>query len=86
MEYSEMGLTMIRGFPFPTPAFSEGGVECHNAIKYRVQSPTLFRYYDEWKLSKPRGVGVMGSNYHDGDFLAKTTDQSHTTEFTLSKP
>jgi hypothetical protein len=86
VEYSEMGLTVIRSVSFPAPAFSEGGVECHNNTEYCVQSPTLFRYYFEWKASKPRKVDVMGSNYHRGDSLAKTTDQAHTPEFMPSKP
>jgi hypothetical protein len=86
VEYSEMGLTVICGFSFPTPAFSEGGVACHSNTTYRVQSPTLFRYYFEWKASKPRKVDVMGSNYHGGNSLAKPPDQAHTSEFVPSRP
>jgi hypothetical protein len=86
VEYPEMGRAVLRGFSFPAPTFSEGGVACHNAVKYRVQSPTLFHYFDKWKASEPWKAGVMGSNYHGGDFLAKTTTQGHTTEFIPSKP
>jgi hypothetical protein len=87
VDYSEMGLTVTRGSPFPTPAFSEGGAECHHNIKCRVQSSTLFRYYDERETSKPRKTDVMGTNYHGGDSPAKTTvDQGYTTEFMPAKP
>ncbi len=52
-------------------------VECHKDIKFKIQNPVLFKYYNNWKNSTHDIEEIACQNCHGGDPTKSNKENAH---------